>query len=149
MTFRHFSTAVGSLALLGLGLSAGARADDWNKKTTITVNEPIQVPNKVLPAGKYIFKLLNSCWDRNVVQIFNANETELLTTILTRPNYRMKQSDRAFTFWEMPAGHPAALRAWFYPGEEFGQEFTYSKTEAVAITATARVEVPTTAAKAK
>jgi len=26
----------------------------------VTVNQPIQVPGKVLPAGTYVFKLLNS-----------------------------------------------------------------------------------------
>ena len=28
-------------------------------------------------------------------------------------------------FWETPAGEPRALRAWFYPGDNFGQEFPY------------------------
>ena len=43
--------AVASIGLLGVALSPSARADEWNKKTVMTVNEPIQVPNKVLPAG--------------------------------------------------------------------------------------------------
>ena len=40
-----------------------------------------------------------------------------------------------FAFWEVPAGQPKALRAWFYPGEEFGQEFAYPKGEVFSLTA--------------
>ena len=40
-----------------------------------------------------------------------------------------------FTFWETPPGQPKALRAWFYPGDNFGQEFAYPKSAAVQIAA--------------
>jgi len=116
--------AVASIGLLGLAFVPSARADAWNKKTTLTVNETIQVPNKVLPAGEYVMRVLDSPSDRHIVQIFNADETEILTTILAIPNWRLKPTgDTVFTFWEMPPGQPRALRAWFYPGDNFGQEF--------------------------
>ena len=110
-----------------------ARADEWNKKTILTVNETIQVPNKVLPPGKYVIKLLDSPSDRHIVQIFNGDETHLLTTILAIPNYR-SAADRQnrIRFWETPPGQPKALRAWFYPGDNFGQEFAYPKSAADA-----------------
>ena len=140
--------AVASLGLLGIGLTPNAQADAWNKKTTMTVNEAIQVPNMVLPPGTYVIKLLDSLSDRHIVQIFNADETEIQTTILAIPNYRLKPTgDSTFTFWEMPPGQPAALRAWFYPGDNFGQEFAYPKTKAVAIATVAHAEVPTTEAE--
>ena len=45
-----------SLALLAAaGFTTSARADQWDKKTIMTVNEAIQVPNKVLEAGTYVF----------------------------------------------------------------------------------------------
>jgi len=28
-------------------------------------------------------------------------------------------------FWETPAGRPRAVRSWFYPGDNYGQEFAY------------------------
>jgi hypothetical protein len=37
------------------------------------------------------------------------------------------------TFRERPAGEPEALRAWFYPGRNWGEEFVYPKTKAVAL----------------
>jgi len=138
---------VASIGLLAAGLTASLRADQWDKRTVMTVHETIQVPNKVLLPGTYVVKLLDSPSDRHIVQIFNAEETELLTTILAIPNYRLEPTgNTVFSFWEMPPGQPRALRAWFYPGDNFGQEFAYPKTKAVAIAAVSHTEVPTTEA---
>jgi len=136
------------LALVPIGLivtvlAPRTRGDEWNKRTTLTVNEAIQVPGAVLPAGTYVVKLLDSPSDRHIVQIFNAEENEVITTILAIPNYRLKPTgDTVFTFWETPPGNPRALRAWFYPGDNFGQEFAYPKVKAAEIAAIAKTEVP-------
>lgn len=144
---KRFLLAVASIALLGAGLTT-ARADTWNKKTKVTVNEAIQVPNQVLPAGTYVFKLLDSATNRHIVQIFNEEETEILTTVLALPNWRLHPADETkFTFWEMPPGQPKALRAWFYPGDNVGQEFAYPKTKAIAIAAVSHAEVLVTEAE--
>jgi len=141
----RFVVAMASVGMLGVALSPSARADEWNKKTVMTVSEPFQVPNKVLPAGTYVIKLMNSQSDRHIVQIFNADETQLQTTILAIPNYRIQPTGKTvFTFWETPPGQPKALRAWFYPGDNFGQEFAYPKSAAVQIAAVAHQPVPTT-----
>jgi hypothetical protein len=143
----RFVVAMASVGILGVALSSSARADEWNKKTVMTVNEPIQVPNKVLPAGTYVIKLLSSPSDRHIVQIFNADETQLQTTILAIPNYRIQPTGKTvFSFWETPPGQPKALRAWFYPGDNFGQEFAYPKSAAVQIAAVSHQQVPTTEA---
>ncbi|HUJ49389.1 MAG TPA: hypothetical protein VLW25_04295 [Bryobacteraceae bacterium] len=141
---KRFLLAIATVGLLAIGLTPSLRADQWNKRTVMTVNETIQVPNKVLPPGTYVVKLLDSPSDRHIVQIFNGDETEVLTTILAIPNYRLEPTgDTVFTFWEMPPGQPRALRAWFYPGDNFGQEFAYPKTKAVAIAAVSHAEIPT------
>jgi len=103
-----------------------AKADAWDKMTLLTTNEPIQVSNTYLEPGTYMFKLANSPSDRHEVQIFNRDRSHLYATILAIPNYRTKvTSDPQFTFWETPPGAAKALRAWFYPGDNFGQEFAY------------------------
>jgi hypothetical protein len=142
---KQLVLAVASIGLLGVAIAPSARADEWNKKTILTVNETIQVPNKVLPPGTYVIKLLDSPSNRHVVQIFDGDETHLLTTILAIPNYRLQPTGKTvFGFWETPPGQPKALRAWFYPGDNFGQEFAYPKTAAVQIAASAHSAVPTT-----
>jgi hypothetical protein len=144
---KQLVLAVASIGLLGVAIAPSARADEWNKKTILTVNETIQVPNKVLPPGKYVIKLLDSPSNRHVVQIFDGDETHLLTTILAIPNYRLQPTGKTvFGFWETPPGQPKALRAWFYPGDNFGQEFAYPKSAAVQIAASAHAPVPTTEA---
>src|ERR1700681_4525714 len=144
---KQLVLAVASIGLLGVAIAPSARADEWNKKTILTVNETIQVPNKVLPPGKYVIKLLDSPSNRHVVQIFDGDESHLLTTILAIPNYRLQPTGKTvFGFWETPPGQPKALRAWFYPGDNFGQEFAYPKSAAVQIAASAHAPVPTTEA---
>jgi len=125
-----------------------AVADQWNKRTIITVNEPIQVPGKVLQPGKYVMRLMDSPSNRHIVQIFNEREDQLQTTVLAIPNYRLQPTGNTeFQWWETPAGQPKAIRAWFYPGDNFGQEFAYPRTEAVAIAARTQENVPTTYAE--
>jgi len=142
---KRLLLAVASIGLLGIGLAPSARADEWNKRTKLTVNDPIQVPGTVLPPGVYVIKLLDSLSDRHIVQIFNADETELQTTILAIPNYRLQPTaGTVLTFWEMPPGQPRAVRAWFYPGDNFGQEFAYPKVKATEIATASHAAVPAT-----
>lgn len=146
---NRFALAITSVGLLaGVALAPSARADEWNKKTILTINEPIQVPNKVLPPGTYVMKLLDSPSDRHIVQIFDKNEQHLETTILAIPNYRLEPTGKTqLQFWETPPGQPKALRAWFYPGDNFGQEFAYPKSEAMQIASATHQQVPVTYAQ--
>jgi len=121
------------LSLASLGVFP-AMADTWNKKTIITISEAVQVPGAVLQPGKYVMKLMDSQSDRHIVQIFNEREDQLQTTILAIPNYRLQPTGKTeFQWWETPAGQPKAMRAWFYPGDNFGQEFAYPKNTAIEI----------------
>lgn len=120
-----------------------ARADQWNKKTILTFSQPIEVPGKVLPAGTYTFKLLDSMSYRHIVQIWNEDGTQLITTILAIPNYRLEPTeDTVIKFRERPGDSPEALRAWFYPGDNFGQEFVYPKTRAIQLAQLSNEIVP-------
>jgi hypothetical protein len=124
-------------ALICLLVLPTASADDWNRKTTVTFSKPVEVPGvgqHSLPAGIYVFKILDSQSDRHIVQIFNQDETQVLTTILAIPNYRLKTTDKTvITFRERPSGQPEALRAWFYPGHAWGEEFVYEKPRAIEL----------------
>jgi len=145
---RSFTKFAAASCLGILALVPSAVADQWNKKTYITISEAVQVPGKVLQPGRYVMKLMDSPSNRHVVQIFNEREDQLQTTVLAIPNYRLQPTGKTeFQWWETPAGQPKAIRAWFYPGDNFGQEFAYPKTEAVAIATATNQTVPTTYAK--
>jgi hypothetical protein len=140
-----FAFAVAILFALALPTM---RADEWTKRTVITINDPIQLPTVVLQPGTYVMKLLDSPSNRDIVQIFDQNEQHLITTILALPNYRLTPTGKSvFTFWETPAGSPAAVRAWFYPGDNYGQEFVYPKGLSTQIASTNKSAVPTTTAE--
>ena len=131
-------TPVFCMALMGAAFSA--KADDWNRKTEITFSGPVEIPGvhltgwAVLPAGTYVFKILDSQSDRHIVQIFNKDETTIYATILAIPNYRLRSTDKTvITFRERPAGQPEARRAWFYPGRNWGEEFVYPKAKAIEL----------------
>jgi hypothetical protein len=97
----------------------------------------------VLQPGTYVLALVDSLSDRHIVRVFEQDEKTVVTTILAIPNYRLKPTDKtAFQFWETPAGQPKAMRAWFYPGDNFGQEFAYHKTKSVEIAKVAHAPVP-------
>ena len=125
------------VAFCGIGLAAGifsfrAQADPWDKKTILTVDKTIQVTDTVLPAGTYVLKLADSNANRHIVQIFNEDQSRIIDTVLAIPNYRLRPTGKSrFMFWETPPGAAPALRAWFYPGDNFGQEFRYPKQVAM------------------
>ena len=154
-------TTVCCMALMGALLTPSAKADNWNKKTVVTLSGPVEIPGVhiagwgVLPAGTYVFKILDSQTNRHIVQIFNEDETTIYATILAIPNYRLKATDETvITFRERPAGQPEALRAWFYPGTNWGEEFVYPKAKAIELAKATNtpvlftpVEIPTEVAE--
>jgi hypothetical protein len=142
------ATTVCFVALMGAVLAPGAKADDWNRKTVMTFSGPVEIPGVhlvgwgVLPAGTYVFKILNSQSDRHIVQIFSQDEKTIYATILAIPNFRLKATDKTVvTFRERPAGEPEALRAWFYPGRNWGEEFVYPRAQAIALAKETNVPV--------
>ncbi|MGH9429669.1 MAG: hypothetical protein ACRD2L_25570, partial [Terriglobia bacterium] len=132
------------IAALGAGIATfSVNADPWNKKTIITITEPLQIPGATLTPGKYVFKLMDSSSNRHIVQVFNEDEKSVINTILAIPNQRLQPTGKSeFGFWEVPAGNTPALRSWFYPGDNFGQEFAYPKQEATKLSALVKEEVP-------
>jgi hypothetical protein len=130
-------TLLCTFALMAMAFATNVKADTFDKKTVITFSEPFEVPGvdaQILPAGTYVFKVYESFGDRNIVQIFNADETHIFTTILAINNYRLKATEKTvLTFKERGEGQPEAIKAWFYPGNDFGQEFVYSKKRALEL----------------
>jgi hypothetical protein len=125
------------LCLVAVVLSTGAQADTWNKTTVVTFSQPVEVPGvgaQVLPAGTYVFRLMDSRPNRHIVQIWNREESHIFTTILAIPNWRVKPTSKTvITFGERGEGQPEAIRTWFYPGDNLGQEFVYPKARAIEL----------------
>ncbi len=115
--------------LFGAALAPGARADQWDRKTVVTFSDSVEIPGQVLPAGTYVFRLADSPTDLHIVQIWNADETQILATTMAIPNSRSERPDKSiFEFEERAGNSPMALKVWFYPGDSTGQEFVYSRS---------------------
>jgi hypothetical protein len=139
----YMKKAILAIGAIALAFPVGGWASPWNKKTNLEVKETILIPGKQLPPGKYVMKLADSDSNRHIVQIFNEDESKVEATILAIPNSRMEpKGDTELTYWETPAGVPPALKAWFYPGDSFGQEFAYPKKVAEQLSATNSTKVP-------
>jgi hypothetical protein len=120
--------------MMVVALPTAVMADEWNKATQLTFNEPVEVPGTVLAAGTYWFTLQGSESDRNIVEIWNADRTHLIDTILAIPDYRLKPTGKTVVhFEERPSDAPEAIHSWFYPGDNYGQEFVYPKSRAVQL----------------
>ncbi len=135
------------LVLVGAGLLVAmppqARADVWNQKTVFTFSQPVEIPGRVLPAGTYVFKLADSMADRNIVEVFNKDENHLYGIFLAIPDYHLKPADKPIiTFTERAAGAPQAVKAWFYPGENYGHDFVYPRMKAMELAKSSGGPVP-------
>lgn len=140
MTRLNATNIAGCLALASALVLPVAKADEWDRKTIIKFSGPVEIPAVhvkgwgVLPAGTYVFKIVDSQSNRHIVQIFSEDEKTVYATILAIPNFRLKATDKTvITFSERPAGEPEALRGWFYPGRNWGEEFVYPKTMAMTL----------------
>jgi hypothetical protein len=125
------------LTLLCVLVAPNAKADDFNRKSIVTFSAPVEVGGtgaQVLPAGTYVFQVIHTGVYGHIVQISNQDETHIFTLIVALPNYRLKNINKSvITFSERPAGQPEALKAWFYPGREYGEQFVYDKPKAIQL----------------
>jgi hypothetical protein len=134
---------VAALSMVGAMSLSSARADEWNKKTVITFNQPVEIPGQVLPAGTYTFQLMESHSDRHVVQVFTGDGMHIIATVLTINNFRMHATDKTVvTFTERTGDNPEALKGWFYPNNTYGLEFVYPKQRAIQLAVATNEPVP-------
>jgi len=135
---KHYFPAIAALAVtfLGNAFVPALKADEWDKRTVITIDQAIDVQGTMLPAGSYVIKLSGGSADRNTVQILSAGENRLIATVFAVPAWKSAPTDNSeFRFYAATEGRPRALRTWFYPGETSGIEFIrFGRREAAAQT---------------
>lgn len=137
MKIAKAALIVFALSLLGAMSAPGIQAQDnhdYIKRTIVTFSQPVEIPGQILPAGTYSIELVDAPANRHIVRFFNQDRTKVIATVLAIPNLRLKATDKpVMTFSERPINSPEALKAWFYSGDTFGQEFVYPKARAVEL----------------
>ena len=126
--------------IAALSVLMQARAAEPVKQTPFSINDPFEIPSMILEPGHYVFRMVEREPQRNVldvfetVQLWTGDETRLISTLLTMPNYDQPTTDKTvFSFFERGPKQPKALRIWFAPGRNYGQEFVYPKLQAVEL----------------
>jgi len=126
-------------AILGLSLgvtlwASTAQAQPADKRTFFTFSAPIALPGTTLPAGRYIFRIVDTTSSRKVIQVLSDDGKKPFVMANTIPDQRRDApKDATVAFYETPRGTPAALKTWWYPGETTGYQFIYPRAQAKEI----------------
>jgi hypothetical protein len=132
MNHRVGAALIGGLVLALVFIApTTVRGDEWNLATRFSINQQFEVPGAILEANTpYVIRLHDSPAERNVVQIFNEDQSKLITMFIAIRSERMDPTDDTkFTFMESAPGFPLPIKEWFYPGRLTGREFLYSKDQ--------------------
>lgn len=128
---RLLAPLLGALVLSVLLIPA-AKPGSFDKKTVVTFDRDVEIPGWTLPPGTYVFKLVRSLSDRNIVQVWDGTETELYATLHTVGEISPITPDRAYFTLDnrdYDEGLPPLLQSWFYPGDNTGWTFLYPKDQ--------------------
>ncbi len=144
-TLAILATAV----LCGAGLVASAVRADGDvdgpgKKATVAVQAPMEVPGMVLNPGSYVFKQSGSQSGWTIVQIFDATESNLITTVLAYANPKISNNGQTVMMYTAPGSNAQTLEAVTFPGDAAPDQFAYPAAEADRIGAANRTRIPST-----
>ena len=147
---RLMSSACAAAMLLTMSATpALAQGGPMDSRTEFTFNQPVELPGVTLPPGTYIFRFVDATTGRKVMQV-QAKDASNKTygMFLTISAQRPRPSDDAeLRFLETPAGQPAAVKTWWYPGNTIGREFIYPKSQARRLAQATNSTVLTTKAE--
>jgi hypothetical protein len=133
MLSRTLITACAAAVLtLTSAAPALAQGGPIDSRTEFTFNQPVEMPGVTLPPGTYIFRFADATSSRQVMQVMAKDSTNkthglFMTIAAQRPR---PSDDAELRFLETPAGQPAAVKTWWYPGRTIGREFIYPKSQA-------------------
>jgi hypothetical protein len=103
-------------------------ASSLDEQTVFTFRQPVQVPGRVLAPGKYLFKLDKSEGELSGVEIESLDRHRVYGIFAVNPEFRLDvTSAPLITFEERTPGAPQAIKAWFYPGDHYGNGFIYPR----------------------
>src|SRR6202035_5201157 len=149
MRYLKSISAVSLLALISAVLPSNAGAGDVQRRSRLTVNEPTEIPGTVLQPGAYIVKVMDYQDEKTIVQFLNEDETKVIATVLAMRDRRVKTDDAqtGFTYFQRSPDGPAALKSWYYAGDNWGEVFVYPRSKAVVIAKVTHEDVVATPAE--
>jgi hypothetical protein len=146
---RIITSACAAAAVLAMSVApAHAQGGPMDSRTEFTFNQPVELPGVTLPPGTYVFRFVDPTSGRKVMNVqardaSNKNYGMFMTISAERPR---ASDDAELRFLETPAGQPAAVKTWWYPGNTIGREFIYPKDQARRLAQATNTTVLTTKA---
>ena len=127
MLLRKIVHMLCGVVLLGVLATSATGAMDLNRTTYFTFSKAVQMPGVALPAGTYVFQVVNPNTGGDVVVVRSRDRKQVHLMRLTRFVYRAQRGnlDSALTLGEASAGNPPTVKAWYPQGETRGREFIY------------------------
>jgi len=143
---RTVALACMTTAMMALPLAASAQTGSRNQDTYFTFSQPVELPNATLPAGTYLFQLVDSPSNRHIVRIMTKDRQKVYTTLMAIPAYSTNRppDKPEVRFMESPASQANAIKIWFYPGNATGHEFIYPRNQALKLAKASGESVLTT-----
>ena len=130
------------IALLGAAVAVQADVGP-EKKSTLTISTPVEVPGATLDPGTYVVKLVDTMSNRNIVTIMNVDENKVFATAIATPHVTATDPKHStFVFYPTPDGATKVLRTWYAPNDRYGQDFVYTPERAAALRQMTNTEVP-------
>ena len=130
------------LAVLGAAVTVQADVAP-EKKSTLTISTPVEVPGVTLDPGTYVVKLVDTMSNRNIVTIMNVDENKVFATAIATPHVAATDPKHTtFVFYPTPDGATKVLRTWYAPNDRYGQDFVYAPARAAALRQMTNAEVP-------
>ena len=123
--------SVCAVTLLALTAAPAVAQTPLDKRILFTFSAPVVMPGVALPAGTYMFHVVNPTRDRHFVTVRSKDGSKVYGTFLTIPEIAdTRPDDPEIRFMERRANAPHAVRAWWYPGERAGFAPVYPRKQA-------------------
>jgi hypothetical protein len=139
--FRILSAVMVVMTIGLVGAVSGDVAPE--KKSTLTIDTPLEVPGAILDPGTYVVKLVDTQSNRNIVTITSVDEKKVYATAICTPHVAADDPRHTtFMFYGTPEGANKVLRTWYAPNDRYGQDFVYPADRAAALRQVTNAEVP-------
>jgi hypothetical protein len=135
-------SACAAAMVASVSVRPAAAQGPLDDRTEFTFNSPVELPGVTLPPGTYVFHFVDASNQKKVMQVAEKSSNKNFGLFMTINAIRPKASDDAeLRFLETPAGKPAAVKTWWYPGNTIGREFVYPKSQARRLAAATNTNV--------
>jgi hypothetical protein len=128
MLIRRIVHTLCGVVLLGvLATTSTGAIPNACRTSHFTFKAAVGLPGMTLPAGSYVFEVMNPDTTADLVRIMNRERTKLYALRFTRTVTRSQwgKLKSTITLGEAPNGQPQPIKIWFPEDETTGREFIY------------------------